>query len=75
MNIFWSDGLDKKTSKLRELLNDNLTVVEERDVTGPFWSKYDFYKERPNRSLPLLVLDNDIICNLEELLSHYAQSK
>ena len=75
MNIFWSEGNEWASAQSRALLNTKLVTYEERDVTGHFWTKEDFYKEHPNSTLPLVVIDEKIISGWNQLFSYYAQGK
>lgn len=75
MNIFWSNGNNWQSIQSRALLNTKLVKYEERDVTGPFWTKSDFYKEHPNNALPLVVFDGETIGGWQELFNYYAQGK
>ena len=45
MNIFWSEGNEWASAQSIALLNTKLVTYDERDVTGHFWTKEDFYKE------------------------------
>jgi glutaredoxin len=71
MNIFWSDGKEWKSVQSRALLNTKLVEFEERDVTGLFWTKEDFYKEYPNQTLPLIIFDDEVIGGWDELFNYY----
>lgn len=71
MNIFWSDGNDWKSSQSRALLNTKSVEFEERDVTGLFWTKEDFYKEYPNQTLPLIIFDDTVIGGWDEIFNYY----
>jgi hypothetical protein len=71
MNIFWSEGNNWASSQSRALLNTKLVEYEERDVCGLFWTKDDFYKEYPNATLPLIILEGKIINGWEGLFDYY----
>jgi glutaredoxin len=72
MNILWTDGNDFSSAQSRALLNTKLVEFEERDVSGNFWSKEDFYKEYPNRSIPLTIFDDKVIGGWDDLFWFYA---
>jgi len=61
MNILWTDGNDFPSAQSRALLNTKLVEFEERDVSGNFWSKEDFY-----------IFDENVIGGWDDLFWFYA---